>query len=80
MFMAMHEMQRHVVVYIVSVWQNKQAKSEEFSVCALSDQDTWKQKKTGFEAWVNQSIRPSGSAGLTGRSRDNFWKLQGCSL
>jgi hypothetical protein len=45
MFMAMHEMQRHVVVYIVSVWQNKQAKSEEFSVCALSDQDTWKQKK-----------------------------------
>ena len=59
MFMATHAVQRHVVVYIVSVWQNKQAKSEEFSVCALSDQDSWMEtKKTGFEAWV-ESVNPS---------------------
>lgn len=81
MFMAMHAMQRHVVVYIVSVWQNKQAKSEEFSsVCDLCLIRTRGKKKQGLKS-MGESVNPSVRLGRLDwtRSRDNFWKLQtGC--
>jgi hypothetical protein len=50
------------------------AKSEEFSVRALFAHDSSGAKKKEFEAWVNQSICPSGSV----LSRLASTKLRNC--